>query len=629
MSKITIIEGNSSDKDNVRVIMVKGERGYSAYDIAVQNGYEGTEEEWKDSFLNSDNYYNKDEIDTSQAIQNSKISKKIYYFNTVADMKAYNLVSGDMAITSGYYEVNDGGGAEYKITDTISETKYQEEVGNLYAEIINLFSFKQMGKFEEDINVSDFNFLLKEEVDLENNNLVLTDTLELQNIVLKNGNISMGTSSSSIAPANQVCLLIKSNVTIENISFNDIDAYYTILSDRGSSNITIKNCKFIDNAFACVVFDVGNENLKVDNCYFNRIKYTDTSQLLYRYFIATGTKYTQQQNSDYTFSVRNVEFSNNIILNNPLWEGIDTHGGENIIIRNNYIENCKTGIMANASNSVIDNIKHKNIIIENNIVKGADNVTISGIIIGGTNSIMSENIKIVNNEFDNCSDNNNNFGAIKVWYARNSEIKNNKITNSKVRGINLGSKCINLKITNNYVENLNAAPIVQSGYAIINVEIVNNVLNGKNVCIQGFYNPLSGRGKFENNVIYGCNSNGINYPNNFNKSYNGSSNAYVNYDDILFDIATNVPLKVTSQYFALGKSSFDKIMSVNGSSGVNHVTCNIEPNELVNGLRILIGSDEYTVDYTIGNEIYLTSNTTSAYTNASVTPKAPTYSSFA
>ena len=42
----------------------KGERGYSAYEIAVQNGYEGTEAEWVDSFLNAENYYNKSETDT-------------------------------------------------------------------------------------------------------------------------------------------------------------------------------------------------------------------------------------------------------------------------------------------------------------------------------------------------------------------------------------------------------------------------------------------------------------------------------------------------------------------------------------------------------------------------------------
>lgn len=62
-TKLTIVEGNSNDKDNVRAIMVKGETGYSAYEIAVQHGYTGTEEEWANSFLNADNFYNKSEVD--------------------------------------------------------------------------------------------------------------------------------------------------------------------------------------------------------------------------------------------------------------------------------------------------------------------------------------------------------------------------------------------------------------------------------------------------------------------------------------------------------------------------------------------------------------------------------------
>lgn len=42
----------------------KGERGDSAYEIAVKHGYTGTEEQWSDDFLNADNYYDKTEMDT-------------------------------------------------------------------------------------------------------------------------------------------------------------------------------------------------------------------------------------------------------------------------------------------------------------------------------------------------------------------------------------------------------------------------------------------------------------------------------------------------------------------------------------------------------------------------------------
>lgn len=62
MSKIIIVEPNPNDKDQIKAYLVKGERGYSAYDLYVQNGGTLTEEEWLDAFLNADNYYSKDEV---------------------------------------------------------------------------------------------------------------------------------------------------------------------------------------------------------------------------------------------------------------------------------------------------------------------------------------------------------------------------------------------------------------------------------------------------------------------------------------------------------------------------------------------------------------------------------------
>lgn len=64
MGKIIIEELNSNDKDQTRNYLVKGERGYSAYDLYVQSGGTLTEEQWLDAFLNANNYYSKTETDT-------------------------------------------------------------------------------------------------------------------------------------------------------------------------------------------------------------------------------------------------------------------------------------------------------------------------------------------------------------------------------------------------------------------------------------------------------------------------------------------------------------------------------------------------------------------------------------
>ena len=79
MSKITIIEGNSNDKDNMRIYFVKGEQGYSAYDLYVQNGGTLTEEQWLDEFINATNFYNKSETD---ALLGNKANSSDVYAKT-------------------------------------------------------------------------------------------------------------------------------------------------------------------------------------------------------------------------------------------------------------------------------------------------------------------------------------------------------------------------------------------------------------------------------------------------------------------------------------------------------------------------------------------------------------------
>lgn len=146
MGKIIVIEPNTNDKDQVRNYLVKGERGYSAYELYVQHGGTLTEEEWLNEFINADNYYDKDYID-------EVVNKKTNYYDTVADMKAdTSLNSGDMAITLGYYSVNDGGNGEYfirgKTSNDTDDGGFIHVIDNLVAELIikdNTVNIKQLG----------------------------------------------------------------------------------------------------------------------------------------------------------------------------------------------------------------------------------------------------------------------------------------------------------------------------------------------------------------------------------------------------------------------------------------------------------------------------------------------------
>ena len=63
-------------------------------------------------------------MEDGDSVEN-KIGKKPYYYNNVQEMKSdNNLKSGDMAITLGYYEANDGGGATYLISNTGTADNY-------------------------------------------------------------------------------------------------------------------------------------------------------------------------------------------------------------------------------------------------------------------------------------------------------------------------------------------------------------------------------------------------------------------------------------------------------------------------------------------------------------------------
>ncbi len=121
------------NEPEVKVLMLKGEKGDSAYQVAEKNGYTGSEKEWADSFLSADYYFNKSEIET-------KLRTKPHIFSTVADLKKYDLKVGEYAETTGYYAPNDGGFGLYEIVDdsTPEDTGLIHNLANgLKAKLIN------------------------------------------------------------------------------------------------------------------------------------------------------------------------------------------------------------------------------------------------------------------------------------------------------------------------------------------------------------------------------------------------------------------------------------------------------------------------------------------------------------
>lgn len=97
--------------------------------VAVPANIEITNEDY---WVNTGNY-------NAQVEEYRKATEdKIMYFNTVKEMKeSTKIKNGQVVTTLGYYNINDGGGATYKIRNTVPNVFYETINSNLYGELIS------------------------------------------------------------------------------------------------------------------------------------------------------------------------------------------------------------------------------------------------------------------------------------------------------------------------------------------------------------------------------------------------------------------------------------------------------------------------------------------------------------
>lgn len=164
---------------------------------------------------------------------NVKDEKAIRSYNTVALMKADTKLSeGQHVKTKGYYESNDGGAAEYIITDTQSESNYQENLNNgLYATLI----------LENEVNVKQFGAKGNNQDD---------DTTAIQTAINKSNVVFIPTGVYLVSQLN-----LKSKLTIYG---------------NGKNNSVLKSVSEDENGMLCGEFDTtGYEEIIIHDLYLN------------------------------------------------------------------------------------------------------------------------------------------------------------------------------------------------------------------------------------------------------------------------------------------------------------------------------------------------------------------------
>ena len=177
-----------------------------------------------------------------------KDKKAIRYYNTVADMVAdTTLKNGMHARTKGYYSINDGGGADYHITNIRSQEnyQYQENLANsLYATLIIKELYVDLfGAVGDGVN-DDTNPIKRALSYAKDNNLILKtkgkDYLINDDIIIDNTYFDLSDGS----------LITNNNITITNKSTfkNGTVLGGNLIVTNGKNNISFLTIKDWNNS---------------------------------------------------------------------------------------------------------------------------------------------------------------------------------------------------------------------------------------------------------------------------------------------------------------------------------------------------------------------------------------------
>ncbi|MDF2649882.1 MAG: right-handed parallel beta-helix repeat-containing protein [Paenibacillus sp.] len=328
--------------------------------------------------------------------------------------------------------------------------------------------------------------IIREHAALGNNtilSLVGTTGSHLKNIKLRDLTIRNGTAATHpTAPTSgKDGILIKylDGLTMERCTITEIQGFRSF-DVKFSTDVYVESCLFYRVAYAGMLVGADCENIRLYNSTFDTLTTTSSGNA---YTFATGGSTVEGTNWP-----KNIWVVNNKFLNNPHWEGLDLHGGENVWFLNNYIENCYVGINLSGTTGFVSNPVLKNVVIEGNVIKrGTGDGGSNGIVAQGANGIWAEGIVIRNNYIDGFGPTSNvTNGGIKLTWMTDFVVENNIIDNYYQSAIVLNAACAEGKVVGNNIQNCAggnvmadtaAIRIPNNGGGIFGVLIEDNVVN--------------------------------------------------------------------------------------------------------------------------------------------------------
>lgn len=236
------------------------------------------------------------------------------------------------------------------------------------------------------------------------------------------------------------------NVIVRNCTFTGIDSGYVIRS-RESKHVTVDKC-FVDGySFTGIGFIIGNSDIRVTDNTLEGLTGTNGNT----YPITLSGHEEVISVTDGAVCTGNV-----VRCPFPNWEGIDSHGGNNIIISDNIVEGTMTGIAV--LQNILDNELADNIVIKGNTVTLGTDTSYSSnannccILCNASNSVITANV--VNNGGVVC----NGQGAERsIHVSGENVIVSDNVIRNAVGTIFWSAYADHMIVENNIVENWTAA----------------------------------------------------------------------------------------------------------------------------------------------------------------------------
>ncbi|MDQ6524508.1 right-handed parallel beta-helix repeat-containing protein [Nocardioides sp. LHD-245] len=312
--------------------------------------------------------------------------------------------------------------------------------------------------------------VLRDHANLGNNtmiNVIGTSGTRKKNVAIQDLTIRNGTAGTGSPTSGRDGVRVEytDGFTLDRVRITEMQGYYGASVVR-STNVVVRDSEFYRCAHTMMAILIEVDGITVTGSTFDTVTNTVTADC---YTLMTGS----ETNNEGSFFVRNMLIENNVFLNNPRWEGLDCHGGENIIIRGNVIKNCKVGIalqhahgyLADQSQEVLRNV----LIAHNTIEQGNGDNGQAGISVVGNSYRMTEKIRIVGNDVTGFTGQDATPGSITLYCVRHVWIEDNEIWEHGIYGICFWEAVYGATIRSNYFFGANASAAANANSAAIGV----------------------------------------------------------------------------------------------------------------------------------------------------------------